>query len=218
MTRNDKEHATMSDSSSIAGQPARRGLPGGATPAQSCVGLVTGVTGRSFCIRSGGLEAAGRRAASCLLEPVAGDTVACLLVAPDELWVVAVLQREEGAAHLLRSEAPLKVEAPALSFETTRFELRAARAEMVAGEAEFSGSRLRVVAGAIKLVGAALNSVFDRVTHFSKHHLRTTQGIDRVQATHLEIEADQLLRLSGEHALINGDKLVKTRGGQIHFG
>jgi hypothetical protein len=75
-----------------------------------------------------------------------------------------------------------------------------------------------VIGATMKLIGSLFSTVFDRATHFSKHHLRTTDGVDRVQATHIEQDAGQLLRLSGEHALINGEKLVKTRGGQIHFG
>ena len=74
------------------------------------------------------------------------------------------------------------------------------------------------VGSGIKIVGSALSSVMDRVQHFSRHYLRTTDGVDRVSATHIECEARQLLRLEGEHALINGEKLVKARGAQIHFG
>jgi hypothetical protein len=206
------------DSSSIAGAPPRQGLPWNATPAPACAGVIVAAAGPLFTVRSGGLERVAHRAASCLLEPVVGDTVACLLIAPDELWVLAVLQREDGAPHRLRCEAPLEVQAPELRFESERFTLRTAKAEVVAEEAELMGRQLRAVATTVKLVGSALHSVFDRVTHFSRHHLRTTQGVDRVQATHLECEAEQLLQLSAEHALINGEKLVKARGGQIHFG
>jgi len=56
------------------------------------------------------------------------------------------------------------------------------------------------------------------VQHFSRHYLRTTDGIDRVAATHVECEAKQLMRIEGEHTLVNGRELVKARGAQIHFG
>jgi hypothetical protein len=39
-----------------------------------------------------------------------------------------------------------------------------------------------------------------------------------VSATHVEVQAQQLMRLEGEHALVNGRELVKARGAQIHFG
>ncbi|MEP6721559.1 MAG: DUF3540 domain-containing protein [Variovorax sp.] len=189
-----------------------------ATPAKSCVGLVTACGADGFSVASGGLRAHGRRAASCLLEPAVGDTVACLLVAPDEVWVLAVLQREEGVANVLRCQGPLTLAAPELALETGAFSLRAGQASMTTDDAQFVGKNLRVIATAVKVVGSVLSTVFDRVSHFSRNHLRTTEGIDRVHATHVECEAEQLARISGQHLLLNGQDLVKARGGQIHFG
>lgn len=189
-----------------------------ATPATHCVGIVTESVGDRLTVKSGALVASARRAASCLLVPARGDCVACLLVAPDELWVTAVLQREEGVPIVLGGTGPMRFEADALEFECGRFSLRARRSEISSDETQVVGREMRVIGAVMKLTGSLLSTVFDRVTHFSKNHLRTTEGVDRVQATHLEQEAQQLLRLSGEHALINGEKLVKARGGQIHFG
>ena len=189
-----------------------------ATPAQSCVGLVTACAAGRFSVTSGGLRANGRRAASCLLEPALGDTVACLLVAPDEVWVLAVLQREEGVANVLRCDGPLTLAAPELALETAAFSLRAGQASVTTDDAQFIGKNLRVIGTVVKVVGAVLSTVFERVNHFSRNHLRTTEGIDRVHATHVECEADQLARISGQHLLLNGQDLVKARGSQIHFG
>jgi hypothetical protein len=191
------------------------------------VGIVVGHAERVFRVDSADGVWAARRAASCLLEPVIGDLVACLRLAPDEVWIIAVLEREEGVEHTLRcdgatrivtGEAELTIESRAVHVQTQEFALKTARAEIAADDAQVVGSELRVIGARMKLIGTLLSTVFDRVTHFSKHYLRTTDGVDRVQATHIEQEAGQLLRLSGEHALINGEKLVKTRGGQIHFG
>ena len=201
-----------------ASRPAIAAQAAPATPATHCVGIVTACDGGKLTVTSGTLVASGRRAASCLLVPALGDSVACLLVAPDELWVLAVLQRDDGVPHVLGGIGPMRIEADTLEFECERFSLRTRRAEIASDEAQLVGRELRVIGAVMKLTGSLLSTVFDRVTHFSKNHLRTTEGVDRVQATHLEQEAQQLLRLSGEHALINGEKLVKARGGQIHFG
>jgi len=83
---------------------------------------------------------------------------------------------------------------------------------------EVVGRDVRLVATSLRLVGSLLSSVMDRVNHFSRHYLRTTEGEDRVTATHVDVEATQLLKVQGEHTLVNGAKLVKARGGQIHFG
>ena len=99
-----------------------------------------------------------------------------------------------------------------------QLEVRAREARVALDSAELTGRHLSVVGSVVKLVGSVLSTVMDRVSHYSRHHVRTTEGTDRVAATHVECEARQLLRLSGEHTLVNGEKLVKTRGGQIHFG
>jgi hypothetical protein len=96
--------------------------------------------------------------------------------------------------------------------------LTSERVEVALGSAEIVGRDLRLVAASLRLVGSLLSSVMDRVHHFSRHYLRTTEGEDRVRATHVDVEATQLLQMQGEHTLVNGAKLVKAKGGQIHFG
>ncbi len=204
--------------------PSRRARP---IPASQCVGIVTEAGSSGFVVTSGDLVANARRAASCLLEPAQGDSVACLQVAPDELWILAVLRREEGVDNLLRCEGPTRIEigsgplvvaADRIRMQGRVLEMDVDRAELCADEAQLLGRELRVIGSVFRLVGKALDTVFDRVSHFSKHHLRTTEGIDRVQSTHIELQAEQTVQVAGKHALINGEKLVKTRGGQIHFG
>ncbi|MGJ7525830.1 DUF3540 domain-containing protein [Variovorax sp. GB1P17] len=192
-----------------------------------CVGTVSACDAEGFTVLSGTLHRTGRRAASCLLEPRVGDSVACMEVAPKELWILAVLQREGSQAHVLRLSGDTRVQvddgaltfaAPRLALHGDQLEVRAREGRMAVESAELVGRHLRVVGSVIKLVGSVLSTVMDRVNHYSRHYVRTTDGTDRVAATHVECEARQLLRLSGEHTLVNGEKLVKTRGGQIHFG
>lgn len=207
--------------------PAARTPTAVPTPASHCVGIVTAVEQARYTVTSGTLVASARRASSCLLEVAPGDTVACLQVAPDELWILAILQREEGVSTVLRCQGDTRFEvqdgalsfhAPTLHLESLKMQIDTHDAEITTERARLVGRELTLVGTAIKAIGSALHTVFDRVSHFSKQHQRRTDGLDRVSATHLERRADQLLQLSGEHALINGDKLVKTRGSQIHFG
>ncbi|MDH6592569.1 hypothetical protein M2165_002458 [Variovorax sp. TBS-050B] len=209
--------------------------PTDALAAQYCVGIVIALdespSGRGdrplVELQSGRLRTFARIASSCLLQPAAGDTVACLRVAPDEMWVTSVLAREPGAPQLLRSEGPtrwqvhggdLQIEADALGMRTGRLRIDARAASLMVDEGDLAARQLRLAASALKVVGTTLSSVFERVQHFSHQYLRTTRGIDRVAADNLEREAKQLMRLSGEHVIANGRKLVKARGGQIHLG
>lgn len=191
-------------------------------PGEWCVGILRiDARGRQV-VASGDLKLRARRAASCLLEPAAGDSVACLRIAPDEVWIMAVLQREEGTANVLSCEggAGMRIAAEGGRLELAAEELDIAtqRTRLATDTADVVGRQLSVVGTSLKLVGSVLSSVMDRVQHFSRHYLRTTDGIDRVAATHVECEAKQLMRLEGEHTLINGRELVKARGAQIHFG
>lgn len=178
-------------------------------------------TGERYLLRSGAAGTVRARcAASCLLVPAVGDTVALLRIAPDELWIVAVLERSGAAGQVVRFHGDTRIEVKngALHLDADELHAKSSRVSVLADSAELSAGKLRLVGTAINVVGSALSSFFDRVSHFSRFHLRTTEGIDRVQATHLEYEASQLLRMQAEHTLINGEKLVKARGGQIHFG
>ncbi|AGU47741.1 hypothetical protein VAPA_1c06110 [Variovorax paradoxus B4] len=192
-----------------------------------CVGILAFDAEGRPRVNSGGQQLRATRAASCLLEPAAGDSVACLCIAPDEVWITAVLQREEGTPNVLRCGDGLRiavdggsleldakrvgVSSDALDVSTRQVTVSTETAEVVGRELSFIGTRIRIV-------GAMLSSVMDRVQHFSKSYLRTTEGIDRVSATHVECEAAQLMRIEGEHTLVNGRELVKARGAQIHFG
>ncbi|MEN9395562.1 MAG: hypothetical protein RLZ81_92 [Pseudomonadota bacterium] len=197
------------------------------TPADWCVGVVTEVKDGRFVVISGKLQARASSAASCLLEPAKGDSVACLRVAPDEVWILAVLQREECAEQVLRCQGntrwvveggALTLEAPELRIRGDGLDVSVQRTTLATDTGEVVGRQFRLIASSVKLIGGVLSSVMERVNHFSKHYLRTTDGTDRVSATHIECEAKQLLRMEAEHTLVNGSKLIKARGSQIHFG
>ncbi|MDP9994095.1 hypothetical protein J2W28_006479 [Variovorax boronicumulans] len=209
---------------------ARRRQPAKAITGEWCVGVLsTGHTGKegALVVASGDLRLHATRAASCLLEPAAGDSVACLRIAPNEVWIMAVLQREESTPNVVSCAGHMRiaVQGGALELEAARVGLKSQQLDIatekttVATEtADVVGRQLRVIGTSIKVIGSIMSSVMDRVQHFSKSYLRTTEGIDRVAATHLECEATQLMRLEGEHTLINGRELIKARGAQIHFG
>lgn len=197
------------------------------TTGEWCVGIVQSAGEHSLRISSGGFHARAHRAVSCLLEPATGDSVACLRVAPDEVWIVAVLHREEGVTNLLSCtgntslivrDGDLKIDAQAVGVASERLNIATKDAKMATESAEIIGKQLRVISTAIKVVGSMMSTVMNHVNHYSKHYLRTTEGVDRVVATHIECEAKQLMRLDAEHTLVTGAQLVKARGAQIHFG
>ncbi|RYF76195.1 MAG: DUF3540 domain-containing protein [Comamonadaceae bacterium] len=221
---------TLTTSSSTRSRPRPRAAAAApaAIPAAWCVGVVAGdpVDGR-WTVRSGDLVARARPALGCLLQPQAGDSVACLRIAPDEVWIMGVLEREGPGAALVELPADatvraaagtLTLSAPAVALRGDRIDLTAEQARMTVGTGEVVGRQFRLTGSVFKIVGSVLSTVMDRVQHFSRHYARTTEGLDRVKATHIECEAQQLLQLSAEHAVLNSEKLLKARAGQIHFG
>lgn len=210
--------------------PAGRSRTRKTTPAigcEWCVGLLHITPRGGLMVLSGAQKLKASRAASCLLEPASGDSVACLRVAPNEVWIMSILQREEGVANVVNCAGDMRIaaaggtlalDAARVGIKSDDFDLSTGNAAVAVDTGDVVGRQLRVVGSSLKIVGSVLSSVLDRVQHFSKSYLRTTEGIDRVSATHVEIEAQQLMRLEGEHALINGRELIKARGAQIHFG
>jgi hypothetical protein len=183
----------------------------------------------------------GVRAASCLIEPDVGDRVACWRVAEGDagqaaVFVVAVLSRAavESPARLsvagdleiapiagrlsLRSEQGVSVEAPRCEVRTEALALQAQSASLVARVVETIGETCAATFGQLRLVGGLLATVFDRETHHAQSHSRQVDGIDRLDAHVVDHNARDVLHLQGENVLANGDKLVKVRGTQIHFG
>jgi hypothetical protein len=65
--------------------------------------------------------------------------VACLRIAPDEVWVMAVLQREEGAANVVRCPGNLRI-----AVDGGALELAAARVGLRSDALDIDARQLRV--------------------------------------------------------------------------
>jgi hypothetical protein len=147
-----------------------------------------------------------RRAASCLLLAAPGDRVWWCGDFGGTLpraWITTVLER---------ADTPAVIELPA---ETT---LHARRAIVVFETAEFVGGCWQAVVGALRYTGTTLSSVLERVSTIAKQHRRFTEGCDAVHAGTLEMRACGLASVHAEHVLVEGERLVKARGAQIHMG
>lgn len=203
-----------------ADKPETHDAPGGfSAAAEFVVGFVTRIDPDGWVIDIKGSCVTAKRAVSCLIDPAVGDQVACIH-APEALhWIVAVLRRDVGAPLVLGgNEAVLQLRATTFSVRTQEMNVDSQQLCVRSAETTVSGTTVQLIAGVVKLTGSLFSSVFERVHQLSRHCLRTTQGLDRVQAEHIEVDAGRLLRMQGEHAIIQGEKIVKARGGQIHLG
>jgi len=171
-----------------------------------------------------------RVAASCLLQPQVGDTVWCCGVVSDaggtgtaqtaRYWLTQVLERApaDQARVTLPAGSTLDAADGRLSLRADSMQVRSQRLELVCEQGTVIGAAWEAVVGAVQLTGQTLRSFFDRVNHTARHHQRVTSGIDSVQAGTLDLRADQLATLQGEHVLVQGERLIKQRAAQIHMG
>lgn len=197
---------------------------------QHLLARVVSLNGPTMVLRTKGERSLhAQRAAGCLLEPAVGDTVACLCDgAGAHAWVVSVLERADaqaphhvtvpGTLSLSVGRSSLTLSELSVTLKTPELHVAATQARATGEQVDVAYTRVHLFVQLLKTVGNTCSTVFDQVQHFAQRHLRTTQGLDRVQAHQLDLQAEQLLTLHAEHTLVDGEKLIKARGAQIHFG
>lgn len=196
--------------------------PGDIAPAALAVTFVAdllAVDEAGYTVHAGTRPCHAQRATGCLLEPRAGDRVACWQVADDSTapatFIVAVLSRRDATAPArLTLPGDVELSAPSGSLRLAARD----RIGLVAQTIDSISTVFAATVGQLKLVGALFSSVFDRETHHAQHHSRSVDGVDRLEAAVIDHQARELMRLHAENVLADGERLVKVRGTQIHFG
>jgi len=180
--------------------------------------VVLHVDGRDLRLRVEEGERPARQALGCLVTLQPGDQV-IVFAQESGWWVTALLDRPGCQDMQLSGPEALELKAPRIKLGADEaLLLEAPQTKLRCEQALVTGSQLQVIGASIKAIGKALSTFFDRANHHSKQHMRTTEGMDCTKAQHLELQAQQLLQARSQHMLIDGEKLVKTRGAQIHFG
>lgn len=176
-----------------------------------------------------------RVAAGCLLRPEEGDLV-LWFVDQDAAWVLHVLERapgerapqvslpagtvlgtqDEGALHLRAGSLHVECQAMAVNSDEVSVTTRAAR--LVADSCLSVGRLAESAFATFKLVGEHFSAFFDRAHSHAREHHRTSQELDLVKAGSLDLRAEQLASLHAANVAVDGEQLVKLRGGQIHMG
>jgi hypothetical protein len=187
--------------------------------------LVAAEADEAFTVRCGAHRYAAQRAHSCLVEPEVGDRVACWRVADGQggeaVFIVAVLTRAAGAQGLklaLGEGVELGARAGTLSLKADALDVQVGAASFVYRSMQSIGELCSATLGQLKLVGAALSTVFDRESHHAQQSHRVVDGLDRVDAKVMQHHASELMHLQAANVLTNGERLVKFKGAQIHLG
>jgi hypothetical protein len=210
-------------------RPRRANVPDdvvGTEPARAGVAEVVVTADSAFVLDVAGTPIPARRALSCLLLPEVGDIVAWCHGPNRTHFIYAVLVRtSDGERRLsvegdaaLEASGQLRVSASRLEASAGELRITSATASLVFGTVESIGEVCRGTFNQLKLIGTQLTQVFERTSSYAQHQQRTVEGCDQVRAGTMDYRADRLMNLQAENVVTSGERLVKTRGAQIHLG
>jgi hypothetical protein len=188
---------------------------------------VIAVDGDDVVVQTASGRRTARRAVGCLLCPAEGDLV---LAASSRLgyWVLAVLERDDGAAGRLRYEGDLSIELPRGRLGVSSGEgvdVVAPSVMLHAAEGTVAVERLSLLGGVVEvdvarahLVAHAIEQTVERFTQRARRVVRFVEEFEEVRAGRLDLVAKSLLSLRGREAIVTADGLAKVDGAQVHIG
>ncbi|WP_437990486.1 DUF3540 domain-containing protein [Sorangium sp. So ce145] len=193
------------------------------------------VDGPAYIVETESGEVRAKRATSCLLEPAAGDLV--LLTAVNGAhYILAVLEREEGAPSHLVSEGDLQIRlrrgslgiaAPDgvhlaagkdLSMAASTFHVQAKEGHVALELFTFLSKMARGEVDRAKLIGRSLDSALERLSQRVKRSYRIVEEADHVRAERIDYAAKGNLAIHSENAKITACHVVKIDADQIQVG
>jgi hypothetical protein len=192
-------------------------------------GEVLAAEGAAITVRTPLADIAAKRAASCLLDPAAGDRVLLAIEEDGDAFVLAVLEQSTPGATIsvdgdltlrsLRGRVSVAAQEGVDIVSATAARIMAKAVEVDAMDAlSLLGGVVKAELGRVKLYASTLDAFFERVRQHSKYSHRTVEELDQVNARHLDYAAQESAHLRGENTLVTAHHLVKVNGEQVHVG
>jgi hypothetical protein len=190
----------------------------------------------AFVVRTASGEHRAKRAVSCLVEPEVNDRVLIAFEAGGPAFVLAVLEREAGAAATLSHDGAVNIRAGRGRLAMAAPEgvsliagqdvsVVAGSVNMTAAEGELSIDRLTVLSslvraeiGKAKVFGESVDTLVGRVTQRVKRAFRFVEEIDQLKTKRIDYTASQVAQIHAGNAVVSAEELVKVDGEQIHLG
>ncbi len=185
-------------------------------------------------VTTGALALRGKKAAGCLLEPEANDTVLIVRNLAAGTYILTVLERGGHAGRvMLPDDTTLGATDGALRLASDTVELVAATSTSInapeiklqglRGEASFADLSLTACVTAVKtgklsLVAATMDTVAERITQRVKDCFRWVARTDSTKAGQINISAEHRLDLKAGDASLVARHGVKVDGDKIHLG
>ena len=167
-------------------------------------------------------------AASCMLVPQPGDTVAWLAAGEEgACYVIAVLERDEGVAStvslppdaVIKSKAgKLELQAESLTLRSRELSVEAERACLSADQVVGVGTRASWSFGVLRVTAELVETFAERLLQFSRWSKRLVDGPDQVRSRQIDWRAEHSMQLQSQVIIADAEKLLKADGDQIHLG
>jgi hypothetical protein len=199
-------------------------------------GRVTGSEGGLYRVETGCGMLEARRAVSCLVEPLPGDTVLVSQTASGGCHLLGILERQADAATNLAFEGDVELSSREGRLRVTAQEgidlvspgeaiLVSGQLQVHAGEADvsvprlsFLGTALQAQVETVKLFGKACDSVFERVSQSVRRSFRRVEELETLSAGQLNYVVKKLMSLRGKHSVITAEENVRIDGDKILMG
>jgi hypothetical protein len=189
--------------------------------------LATDDTGYIVGGEWGRLEA--RRSASCQLMPELGDLVLISGSQPDQVFLIAVLERRgpaplrtqlgEGMALSVEAAGTLTISATrALNLKADDVGVIGRRAHLLVSKFKASTREAVLSLQSARLIGDVVETSLGRLSQLLGSSQRTVQGLDQTRSGDIDYRAEQTVSMHGQHLFANADKLVRIDGEQVHIG
>ncbi|MEM1030311.1 MAG: DUF3540 domain-containing protein [Myxococcota bacterium] len=180
-----------------------------------------------------------RRAASCLVAPADGDTVAVAVRADGrDVWILAVLDRAaadevptpiavEGDVTLRARNGQVRLEGDrGVSVTSPRtVDVLAGRFGLMAADAQVAIDTVQVVGKAmvsriddVRHIARKVEMVADQLSQRLKRSLRRIEEVAHVRANVIDHVAEATYSVRSDHAVVTAERLVKVDGKQVHIG
>jgi hypothetical protein len=173
---------------------------------------------------------------SCLVAPEAEDGVLVAVAEDGRVFILAVLDRREGAAVRLEAEGDLLLRlrngrfavaaqegielatAKEASVISGGLRVNAAEARVGLDRLSYLGRFVEAEVEQVKLFAGSLDSVLGRLWQRVKRSYRVVEEVDHVRADQIDYAAKKNAQIRGRNALVTAEQLVKLDGEQIHLG
>jgi len=212
---------------------ARKHLYGKATQEY---GKVAGQEGRFYVIETDSGLHRVMRAVGCVVQPEVNDLVLVSLSSLGGGYILAVLEREQGAKATLSfdSDVDIRTSEGSLSIaskqgidlaSTEAINLIASRLGIASSEGEINISRLTFLGSffegsleTVKLLARTFDAITERFFRRTKRSYRFIEDTDQVKAGSLNYVADKSLMLRGTFSQMTAKEDVHIDGERINIG